>query len=106
MRLRRDPVRRRRLLALSAVAVAAGVVGVAIGAGDDGAPSSREATAPSSTRAPRLPLPQAVGQVLVMAFDGTAAPEYVQRRLRLGQGAGVILFGGNVADARQLRALT
>jgi beta-N-acetylhexosaminidase len=53
-----------------------------------------------------VPLPKAVGQTLVFAFDGTVAPEYVHRRMRRGEGAGVILFGGNVADAGQLRRLT
>ena len=41
-----------------------------------------------------------------MAFDGTSAPEYIRRRLHNGEGAGVILFGGNVVDAAQLRRLT
>jgi len=41
-----------------------------------------------------------------MSFDGTSAPDYIRRRLREGEGGGVILFGGNVADPVQLRRLT
>lgn len=55
---------------------------------------------------PRLPLPVAVGQTLVFAFGGTTAPEYVHRRMRRGEGAGVILFRQNVASRGQLRRLT
>jgi beta-N-acetylhexosaminidase len=101
--------RRRRLAALAAIALLAAAVGIAVGTGDrSGAPSGTAPPAGSGTApdAPRLPLPQAVGQTLVFAFDGTAAPEYVHRRMRRGEGAGVILFGGNVADAGQLRRLT
>ncbi|HEX2266337.1 MAG TPA: hypothetical protein VHH14_08650, partial [Solirubrobacterales bacterium] len=106
MRPARNRVRRRRLLALAAVAVSAGAIGAAIGSGGD---SEREGDPPAAARpsADRpLPLEQAVGQLLVMAFEGTAAPPYVRRRLRDGEGAGVILFGGNVVDADQVRRLT
>jgi beta-N-acetylhexosaminidase len=102
MQLPRNPVQRRRLLALAvvtAIAVAAGV------AGEEGA-DERQLGLPNASRTPRLPLEQAVGQLLVMAFDGTSPPDYIRRRLHDGQGAGVILFGGNVADAAQLRRLT
>jgi beta-N-acetylhexosaminidase len=47
-----------------------------------------------------------VGEVLVLAFGGTSAPEYVLRALREGRVAGVILFGGNVSSPEQVRALT
>lgn len=103
MQLPRDRVHRRRLLTLVAVAIAALAVGTAVGAG--GGRPDGEAT-PADAAASELPLPQAVGQLLVMAFDGSAAPDYVRRRLREGEGAGVILFGGNVVDGAQLRRLT
>jgi beta-N-acetylhexosaminidase len=54
----------------------------------------------------RLTLRQQVGQVLVLAFGGTEAPDYVLRALREGRVAGVILFGGNVSGPPQVRALT
>jgi len=41
-----------------------------------------------------------------MAFPGTSPPDYIRRRLRNGEGTGVILFGANVVDAAQLRRLT
>jgi beta-N-acetylhexosaminidase len=54
----------------------------------------------------RLTLEQQVGQVLVLSFAGTTAPEYVLEALREQRVAGVILFGGNVASPAQLRSLT
>jgi beta-N-acetylhexosaminidase len=62
----------------------------------------------SRPRAPvdRLTLRQQIGQVLVLAFGGTQAPDYVLRALREGRVAGVILFGGNVTGPPQVRALT
>ena len=39
-----------------------------------------------------------------MSFDGTKAPDYIRRRLRSGQGTGVILFAKNAPDATTLRA--
>ena len=53
-----------------------------------------------------LPLEQQVGQLVVLSFRGTAAPAYVRSALRAGHAAGVVLFGGNIASAAQLRALT
>lgn len=78
-------------------------VGLTLGAGDDETSSKRERNSAAPSTAPRLPLRQAVGQLLVMSFDGASAPDYIRRRLRNG---GVILFGGNVVDAGQMRRLT
>jgi beta-N-acetylhexosaminidase len=103
MRLASDPIRRRRLVALAAVAAVAGAVGLAVGGRGDG---SDDPSTPSAPPAPALPLEQQVGQLLVMSFDGTRAPSYIRRRLRNGEGAGVILFGPNVAGAASLRRLT
>jgi beta-N-acetylhexosaminidase len=104
MRLPQDRVRRRRLGALAAVAAVAAGTGIAIGAGGDEAPG--EHARPAKAPALDLPLERQVGQLLVMSFDGTEAPAYIRRRLRAGEGAGVILFGGNVGDAAGLRRLT
>ena len=94
------------LALLGVVAGIAVAVGLVLAAGGGGASDEpRLGSAPAST-APQLPLRDAVGQTLVMAFDGTTAPEYIRRRLRNGEGAGVILFGGNVVDPAQLRRLT
>ncbi len=54
----------------------------------------------------QLPLEQQVGQLVVLSFQGTSAPEYVLAALRERRAAGVILFGGNVESPRQLRTLT
>jgi len=53
-----------------------------------------------------LTLEQQVGQVLVLSFSGTTAPEYVREAVRERRVAGVILFGGNIAGSSQLRELT
>lgn len=101
-----DPARWRRLLALAAAALVALVVGMTAGAEDGGAPRDPGPAVGGPAPTPRTPLREAVGELLVMSFDGTSAPAYIRRRLRAGEGAGVILFGGNVVDAAQLRRLT
>lgn len=53
-----------------------------------------------------LPLDQQVGQLVVLSFRGAKAPAYVRTALRERHAAGVILFGGNVVSAGQLRSLT
>ena len=114
MRLARDRSARRRLAALCAVAVAATVAGVVVGAsggggdgdGTEARPASGGAARSGSGPAAELPLGRAVGQLLVMSFDGTRAPEYIRRRLRRGEGTGVILFAKNALESSGLRALT
>jgi beta-N-acetylhexosaminidase len=83
------------------------------GCGDSGKtphpPSAPAAGAPSTrsgAEVDRLSLRRQVGEVLVLAFGGTSAPAYVTRALREGRVSGAILFGGNVTDPGQLRALT
>jgi beta-N-acetylhexosaminidase len=105
VRAPRDTLRRRRLLALLILGAVAGAVGLAVGAGDD-TPADHEPALGTRSPSLALPLERAVGELLVMAFDGTSPPGYIRRRLRDGEGAGVILFGGNVVDAAQLRRLT
>jgi beta-N-acetylhexosaminidase len=51
-------------------------------------------------------LEQQVGQLVVLSFSGTTAPDYVRQALRERRAAGVILFGGNITGPRQLRELT
>ena len=92
-------------------------VGVGAGAGDDGerAPAGAGAAAAEAReqeqqaalrQVDRLTLRQRVGQVTISSFSGTAAPEYIRRRLRARETAGVILFGGNGGDRAQWRRLT
>lgn len=47
-----------------------------------------------------------MGELLIMSFDGTEAPAYILRRLRDGEGAGVILFAKNAPDSDTLRSVT
>src|SRR3954454_21768464 len=87
---------RRRLAAVGAAAVVAlrlGVVGGAAG-GSGGSGSSTEATKPPAkavAKAKGLSLSRQVGEGLMIAFQGTPAPGYVQRALPHGRAAGVIL---------------
>ena len=41
-----------------------------------------------------------------MSFDGTEVPDYIRRRLRDGQGTGVVLFAKNAPDPAGLRRIT
>lgn len=101
---------RRRRLALAVVAAFAAVAGIVIGAGagDDGGDGGKgtRATAPQAVKEADLPLSKAVGQLLVVAFDGTEPPPWVRRWLRGDQAAGVILFAGNMPDAATAKRVT
>lgn len=110
-----DPAARRRLTALCALAAVSAITGLVIGAGAGGegeldrGVAGRAPNGPQrgdSRQASQLPLERAVGQLLIMSFDGTEAPAYIRRRLRDGEGAGVILFAKNALDADTLRSLT
>jgi beta-N-acetylhexosaminidase len=110
--LSRDPRARRHLAALIVLAAVAAVTGVVIGAGGDAdAPQTEPRTQaqPASTpeaRRPKLSLRERVGQLIVMRFAGTEAPEYVLSALRRGRAPGVILFKDNIASAEALRQMT
>ena len=113
MRVSRDEVTRRRRRALLVVAVAALIAGVVAGSsngvrkvGDGGSGQAAAARCAVPDAVEGLPLAAQVGQTLVLAFAGSSAPEYVRRRLRSADVAGVILFGPNVVNPGQLRALT
>jgi len=116
MPLARDPAARRRFGALGAVAGVAAIAGLLAGAtlggeeeSGEGSPSGRSASdpgRPDPRSAERLALERQVGQLLLMGFDGTTVPEYIRRRLRRGEGAGVILFAKNAPDAEALGTLT
>jgi beta-N-acetylhexosaminidase len=110
---------RRRLAALLGAGVLAFIAGVSVGAGagDDGNGAADERDAAASEvqaeeqqaalrQVDRLSLRQRVGQVTISSFPGTAAPDYIRRRLRARETAGVILFGANGGDRAQWRRLT
>jgi beta-N-acetylhexosaminidase len=109
MHLSSDVHARRRLVALLCVAGVALLAGLAVGAGGGGDDTPK----PAADRSPaaqvakaRLSLRQQVGQVLVSSFDGVEVPDYMRRRLKAGETAGVILFGKNVLSRSGLRQLT
>ena len=118
MHLSQDPAARRRLVALGAAAALALVVGIVIGAGGGGedepqresgaSPAEQEADQGRELRraVDRLSLRRQVGQLVISSFDETTRPDYIRRRLRAGETAGVILFGRNGGDAAQWRRLT
>jgi beta-N-acetylhexosaminidase len=105
----------RRLAALCAAAALALVAGLSVGAGDhaDGDSGGQTGTtqqerelAAAREAVDRLTLRQQVGQVTISSFQGTTRPEYIRRRLRARETAGVILFGPNGGDAAAWRSLT
>lgn len=108
--------RRRRTAALSVLAAAALVAigaGVLAGSSKEGKPRRPDAPPASRPRGPnrasavrRLSLERRVGELLIMSFDERRAPAYILRRLRAGEGTGVILFAKNAPDAVTTRALT
>jgi beta-N-acetylhexosaminidase len=53
-----------------------------------------------------LTLRRLLGQRLIVALQGTAASPALLARVRRGEVGGVIIFGGNVVSAPQLRMLT
>jgi beta-N-acetylhexosaminidase len=83
-------------------------VGAAVGAGEDGRPAegSDPVEARGEAAAERLGLRRQLGQLLVSSFDGAVMPEYIRRRLRAGETAGVILFSRNGGPAAHWRRLT
>ena len=105
----------RRLAALCAAGLVALIAGLSVGAGEDDGGDRTEA-APDTPQAQRLAaareavdrlsLRQQVGQVTISSFPGTARPEYIRRRLRARETAGVILFGSNGGSPAVWRRLT
>jgi beta-N-acetylhexosaminidase len=64
------------------------------------------ATADSSPKqVASLSLRQLAGQKIIYGFDGHTPPSALARRIRAGEGAGVILFSRNVASRAQLKRL-
>jgi beta-N-acetylhexosaminidase len=94
--------------------VAAGLLLTAAAAACGGGPAADHSDGARSSPAPAHPRPttrglslaQQVGQALILSFEGPTVPDYVQRALREGRVAGVILFSDNVVSSGQLRRLT
>ena len=86
------------------------VAGLIVGGGDHPGGSRPPGPPPGPGRSeagPALGLRETIGQVLVSSFDETVMPDYIRRRLRAGESAGVILFGRNGdGTEQQWRTLT
>src|SRR5918999_1779997 len=117
MRLSSDRAARRRLALLLSGAFTAFVAGLVLGAGGDDeetdpqrAEVAEQAQGQRRERAlaavDRLTLRQQVGQLIVSSFPDSAPPDYIQRRLRARETAGVILFGFNAGSEAEWRRLT
>ncbi|WP_205698464.1 glycoside hydrolase family 3 protein [Conexibacter sp. SYSU D00693] len=84
-----------------AATIAAGCSTAACGGDDADRATARQAQAPVA-----LSLRQAIGQRFVFPFAGTTPPKALERRIRRGEAAGVILFGRNVRSVGRVRAMT
>src|SRR5947207_1110175 len=64
-------------------------------------------TGPTATQPgpalPALSARQLVGQHMVFSYAGATPPAALERRIRAGEAAGVILFGRNIASRARLR---
>jgi beta-N-acetylhexosaminidase len=97
---------------LVTAAIAAFAAGLAVGAGGGG----QESEAPESPEVERqerlleavdrLSLRQQVGQLIVSSFPDPSVPDYIRRRLRARETAGVILFGFNAGPPAEWQRLT
>ena len=83
--------------ALVSVAVLVARAGAATGGTGPGAPSPQPSLPALTTR-------QLVGQHMVLSYAGPTPPAALERRIRAGEAAGVILFGRNIASRARLRA--
>jgi beta-N-acetylhexosaminidase len=93
-------------------AFAAFIAGVSVGAGAGGDQRGAAAENPGQRAlavareaVDRLTFRQQIGQVTISSFDGTVRPEYIRRRLRARETAGVILFGRNGGGPAHWRRL-
>jgi beta-N-acetylhexosaminidase len=98
-------VNRRIARRLANLVVGALLAGVALGI-LTGAQRAAATSSAGVMPVDRLTLGQQVGQLIVLRFVGTTAPQYVRDVLLERRAAGVILFHDNVSSPGQLRALT
>jgi beta-N-acetylhexosaminidase len=98
---------------LVSAAVLALMAGLVTGSwsGDEPRSSTRAAKAPTPQErqlraVDRLTLRQQVGQMTMSCFPAGPVPDWVRRRLRAGETAGVILFGYNAGSRREWRSIT
>lgn len=99
--MRASTIRRRRLAAAAVCGLAAGAFAFGVKLGDG--------SQPRPSAADRLTLSRLAGQRIVLGFPGTRPPARVERMIRAGAVAGVILFSDNLpgrtAGRRMIRRL-
>ncbi len=91
---------------LRAVAFALAMLSASAAAGVAfGAPGSTRPSAAAAQASPRpaLSIRQVAGQHMIYGYSGPRAPAALDRRIRRGEAAGVILFTRNIASRARLR---
>ncbi len=94
----RERARRRgiALIALALLAAAAFALGLISAGGSGGSP-------PTAALPARLSDAELAGQRLIAGYEGTVAPDGLERLIRAGRIGGVVIFAANVAGRRALR---
>ena len=87
-------------------ALGASVRGAAIPRGSAAGEAAGQPGAPAPGSGPALPplsVRQLAGQRVIYSYGGLTPPASLLRRIRHGQAAGVVFFGGNIRSKPQLR---
>jgi beta-N-acetylhexosaminidase len=90
---------------LTAAAVAIGVGGREPAGDSSGSGGPDGGDSEEETGVTALPLPQQVGQLVLLRFDGPELPDASRQALRSGEATGAVLFGDNVVSEDQLTGL-
>lgn len=106
----RVAIRRLALACLVVACLTAAAVGVGVGGPETAADSERSGSpdgddSEEETGVAALALPQQVGQLVLLRFDGPELPDASRQALRSGEATGAVLFGDNVVSEEQLTGL-
>lgn len=99
--MERSRARRRRLALGVLVGLAIGAFAFGAALGDPPAPGDGDEPEVAAT----LPVPQLAGERIVLGFGGSAVPAPVERAIRAGRAAGVVLFSDNLPSRAASRRL-
>src|SRR5689334_2571766 len=92
---------RRRMTSIRRITLTAALATLLLVLGAGGPGASTEPAAAAAPTAEAL-----VGQRIMVAMQGTTPDAGLLTRIRLGRVGGVILFGSNIVNATQVKALT